>query len=142
LKLTCQSCPSEQQCCPIIYFWSMTHEQHDDARQIVRDIAKTKHHEVFAGARPMPASSATRTLGSEISLRRSRMTAFPSALRRSGADAQMLHLHGLCLGHFRKGLGAVDRCDGAEGPLPPRAAINRRNLDRQLRGRSGPWDRL
>jgi hypothetical protein len=48
----------------------------------------------------------------------------------------MLHLRELRLGHFRKGLGAVDRCDGAEGPLPPRAAINRRKLDRQLRGKS------
>jgi hypothetical protein len=49
----------------------------------------------------------------------------------------MLHLRELRLGHFRKGLGAVDRCDGAEGPLPPRAAINRRKLDRQLRGLCG-----
>jgi hypothetical protein len=59
--------------------------------------------------------SATRTLVSEVSLHRTRMTATPSAPQRSGPEACMLHLRGLRLGQFRKGLGAAVRCDLDEG---------------------------
>jgi hypothetical protein len=55
----------------------------------------------------MSALSATRTLVSEVSLQRSRMTAIPSALQLSDAEALMLHVRGLRLSHFRKGLEAV-----------------------------------
>ena len=42
LKLTCQVCPSKAKCCPNADFRSITREEHEDARQIARDIAKTK----------------------------------------------------------------------------------------------------
>ena len=48
--------------------------------------------------------SATRTLGCEISLHRSRMTAIPFAPLRSGPAAFMLHVRGPLPGRFRKGL--------------------------------------
>ncbi len=44
LKLTCQSCPSKLKCCPNADFRSITHEEHEDARQVARDIAKTKQY--------------------------------------------------------------------------------------------------
>ncbi len=46
LKLTCQACPSKDQCCPNMDFRSITREEHEDARQVARDIAKTKQYEV------------------------------------------------------------------------------------------------
>ena len=46
LKLTCQACPSKAQCCPNMNFRSITREEHEDARQVARDIAKTKHYAV------------------------------------------------------------------------------------------------
>jgi transposase len=46
LKLACQSCPSKAQCCPNMDFRSITREEHEDARQIARDIAKTKQYVV------------------------------------------------------------------------------------------------
>ena len=67
--------------------------------------------------------SATRTLVSEISLQRSRMTAIPSALQRTGPGSLMLHLRGHRLGHFRKGLEAVDRCGFLECLLRQRVAF-------------------
>ena len=45
LKLTCQSCPSKARCCPNADFRSITREEHEDARQTARDIAKTKQYE-------------------------------------------------------------------------------------------------
>jgi hypothetical protein len=42
------------------------------------------------------------------------MAAFPSALQRSRPQALMLHLQGLGLVHFRKGLGA-DYCAAETG---------------------------
>ena len=44
LKLTCQACPSKAKCCPNADFRSITREEHEDARQIARDIAKTKQY--------------------------------------------------------------------------------------------------
>lgn len=46
LKLTCQACPSKQQCCPNADARSITREEHEDARQIVQDIAKTKEYDI------------------------------------------------------------------------------------------------
>ena len=46
LKLTCQACPSKAQCCPNMDARSITREEHEDARQIARDIAKTKQYEI------------------------------------------------------------------------------------------------
>jgi transposase len=46
LKLTCQSCPSKAKCCPNADFRSITREEHEDARQVARDIAKTKQYKV------------------------------------------------------------------------------------------------
>jgi len=46
LKLTCQVCPSKAKCCPNADFRSITREEHEDARQVARDIAKTKQYEV------------------------------------------------------------------------------------------------
>ena len=43
-KLTCQACPSKAKCCPNAYFRSITREEHEDARQVARDIAKTKQY--------------------------------------------------------------------------------------------------
>jgi hypothetical protein len=40
LKLTCQACPSKAKCCPNADFRSITREEHEDARQVARDIAK------------------------------------------------------------------------------------------------------
>jgi len=38
LKHTCQACPSKAKCCPNMDFRSITREEHEDARQIARDI--------------------------------------------------------------------------------------------------------
>jgi hypothetical protein len=46
LKLTCQACPSKPRCCPNMDFRSITREEHEDARQVARDIAKTRQYEV------------------------------------------------------------------------------------------------
>ena len=46
LKLTCQACPSKQQCCPNADARSITREEHEDARQVARDIARTEQYEV------------------------------------------------------------------------------------------------
>jgi transposase len=43
LKLTCQACPSKPRCCPNMDFRSITREEHEDARQVARDIAKTSN---------------------------------------------------------------------------------------------------
>ena len=46
LKLTCQACPSKLSCCPNMDFRSMTREEHEDARQVARDIAKTRQYDI------------------------------------------------------------------------------------------------
>ncbi len=46
LKNICQACPSKQHCCPNMDFRSITREEHEDARQVARDIAKTRQYEV------------------------------------------------------------------------------------------------
>nr|WP_272848284.1 transposase [Paracoccus saliphilus] len=46
LKLTCQVCPSKQKCCPNADARSITREEHENARQVARDIAKTKQYDV------------------------------------------------------------------------------------------------
>ncbi len=44
LKHTCQACPSKARCCPNMDFRSITREEHEDARQVARDIAKTDQY--------------------------------------------------------------------------------------------------
>ena len=46
LKLTCQACPSKSRCCPNMDFRSITREEHEDARQAARDIAKTRQYDI------------------------------------------------------------------------------------------------
>ena len=46
LKLTCRACPSKAKCCPNTDFRAITREEHEDARQVARDIAKTKQYAV------------------------------------------------------------------------------------------------
>jgi transposase len=46
LKLTCQACPSKPKCCPNTDARKITREEHEDARQVARDIAKTKQYVV------------------------------------------------------------------------------------------------
>ena len=41
LKLTCQACTSKPRCCPNADFRSITREEHEDVRQVARDLAKT-----------------------------------------------------------------------------------------------------
>ena len=41
LKEVCQACPSKSQCCPNTDARKITREEHEDARQVARDIAKT-----------------------------------------------------------------------------------------------------
>ncbi len=44
LKHSCQACPSKARCCPNMDFRSITREEHEDARQVARDIAKTDQY--------------------------------------------------------------------------------------------------
>lgn len=44
LKHTCQACPSKSRCCPNMDFRTITREEHEDARQVARDIAKTEQY--------------------------------------------------------------------------------------------------
>lgn len=46
LKLTCQVCPSKAKCCPNAEARKITHEEHEDARQVARDIAKTRQYDI------------------------------------------------------------------------------------------------
>lgn len=46
LKRICQACPSKDRCCPNAEFRSITREEHEDARQVARDIAKTDQYVV------------------------------------------------------------------------------------------------
>jgi hypothetical protein len=42
LNHICQACPSKSKCCPNVDARKITREEHEDARQVARDIAKTK----------------------------------------------------------------------------------------------------
>ena len=46
LKEVCQACPSKARCCPNADARKITREEHEDARQIARDIAKTEQYAV------------------------------------------------------------------------------------------------
>lgn len=46
LKHTCQSCPSKMKCCPKAHARKITREEHEDARQVARDFAKTKEYAI------------------------------------------------------------------------------------------------
>ena len=46
LKLICQACPSKANCCPNASSRTITREEHEDARQVACDIAKTKQYAV------------------------------------------------------------------------------------------------
>ena len=46
LKHTCQACPSKMKCCPNADARKITREEHEDARQIARDIAKTRQYDI------------------------------------------------------------------------------------------------
>ena len=46
LKMTCQNCPSKSKCCPNADFRAITREEHEDARQVARDLAKTGNYEI------------------------------------------------------------------------------------------------
>ena len=45
-KLTCQTCPSKAKCCPNTDARKSTREEFEDARQLARDIAKTRQYKV------------------------------------------------------------------------------------------------
>ncbi len=44
LKEVCQACPSKAECCPNADARKITHEEHEDARQVARDISKTNQY--------------------------------------------------------------------------------------------------
>lgn len=46
LKHTCQACPSKPHCCPKAECRKITREEHEDARQVARDIAKTCQYDI------------------------------------------------------------------------------------------------
>jgi transposase len=46
LKLTCQDCPSKAKCCPDTNTRTINREQDEDARQVARDIAKTRQYKI------------------------------------------------------------------------------------------------
>ena len=46
LKLICQVCPSKQKCCPNADARKITREEHEDARQVARNIAKTRQYDI------------------------------------------------------------------------------------------------
>ncbi len=43
LKQTCLACPSKSKCCPNADARKITRAEHEDARQVARDIAKTSN---------------------------------------------------------------------------------------------------
>ncbi len=45
LKDVCQVCPSKQKCCPNADARKITREEHEDARQAARDLAKTEEYQ-------------------------------------------------------------------------------------------------
>ncbi len=46
LKEVCQVCPSKQRCCPNADARKITREEHEDARQVARDLAKTEEYQI------------------------------------------------------------------------------------------------
>ena len=46
LKEVCQACPSKAKCCPNAAARKITREEHEDARQVARDIAKTRQYDI------------------------------------------------------------------------------------------------
>ena len=46
LKEVCQACPSKAKCCPNAEARKITREEHEDARQVARDIAKTHQYDI------------------------------------------------------------------------------------------------
>ena len=46
LKDVCQICPSKQKCCPNADARKITREEHEDARQVARDLAKTEEYQI------------------------------------------------------------------------------------------------
>jgi len=46
LKEICQACPSKAKCCPNADARKITREEHEDARQLARDIAKTRQYDI------------------------------------------------------------------------------------------------
>ncbi len=46
LKLTCQVCPSKSKCCPNADARAITREEHEDARDVARALAKTRQYEI------------------------------------------------------------------------------------------------
>ncbi|MCW2305523.1 hypothetical protein M2324_003949 [Rhodovulum sulfidophilum] len=44
LKEVCQACPSKAMCCPNADARKITREEHEDARQVAREIAKTEQY--------------------------------------------------------------------------------------------------
>jgi len=46
LKPICQVCPSKPKCCPNADARSITREEHEDARQVARDLAKTDEYAI------------------------------------------------------------------------------------------------
>ncbi|AXI45190.1 IS5/IS1182 family transposase [Sulfitobacter sp. SK012] len=46
LKLTCQVCPSKSKCCPNADARAITREEHEEARQVARDLAKTDEYAI------------------------------------------------------------------------------------------------
>ncbi|MGC9419896.1 MAG: transposase [Rhodovulum sp.] len=46
LNEICQACPSKARCCPNADARKNTREEHEDARQIARDIAKTRQYDI------------------------------------------------------------------------------------------------
>lgn len=51
LKDICQVCPSKQKCCPNADARKITREEHEDARQVARDLAKTEEYEIAMNLR-------------------------------------------------------------------------------------------
>ncbi len=51
LKHTCLACPSKSKCCPNADARKITREEHEDARQVARDIAKTRQYEISMNLR-------------------------------------------------------------------------------------------
>lgn len=46
LKRTCRAYPSKMKCCPSAEIRKITRHQHEDARQIARDLAKTEEYQI------------------------------------------------------------------------------------------------
>ncbi len=46
LKEVCQTCPSKAKCCPNADARKITREEHEDARQAARDIARSRQYDI------------------------------------------------------------------------------------------------